>query len=188
MIEASIFYRPMPGGYFLKLLEPTDAAALFTTIEANKTELSQWLPWVESTRSVTDSRTFIEESLRKHKRNENMITGIWHGQKLIGCIGFNEINVHARKAAIGYWLARNYRGKGIITEACRILIAYGFDELRLHKIEILCADQNLKSRAVPQRLQFKEEGTLRNYLRLHDQFVSIIIYSLSRRDWHASNN
>lgn len=187
MIEAGIFHRYLRAEYSLKLLEKADAMALFSTIYRNKAELNQWLPWVNSTRSVTDSKAFIEDSLYKYSRGENMITGIWHRQELIGCIGFNEISLVQRKAVIGYWLAKDYRGKGIVTIACHLLLKYAFEELKLNRIEILCADQNYSSRAVPQRLRFKEDGVLHDYLRLHDQYVDIILYSISRRDWNVAN-
>ncbi len=187
MLGVSVFHKTIEPSIYLKLMEKEDAEALFTAIHANRHHLSTWLPWIESTRSVLDTEAFITDNLRKYARKENLITGIWQESSLIGCIGFNEINYATKKATIGYWLSARHQGKGIITRACRILIEFAFNELQLEKIEILCALNNLKSRAVPQRLHFIEEDILPNHMRLTKEYVDIVLYSTDRHHWLNSN-
>ena len=65
-----------------------------------------------------------------------------------------------------------------MTRGCRALIAHGFTELDLHRVEIRCAVDNLKSRAIPERLGFRREGQLREVEWLYDHFVDHVVYGL----------
>ena len=72
-----------------------------------------------------------------------------------------------------------------MTKVCRHLCGYLFDELGLNRIEIRCAEANLKSRAVPERLGFTLEGTLREMGYTRDGWVDQRVYSLLKREWRG---
>ncbi len=72
-----------------------------------------------------------------------------------------------------------------MTKVCRHLCGYLFDELGLNRIEIRCAETNLKSRAVPERLGFTLEGTLREMGYTRDGWVDQRVYSLLKREWRG---
>jgi ribosomal-protein-serine acetyltransferase len=169
--------------FSLKILSKEDAPRLFQAIDRNREILSHWISWVENTHHIDDSLLFIEDSQKKLRQGEGMVLGIWVGESLAGCIGLHEISKVHKMAQIGYWLGEAYQGKGLVTRACRLLIPYAFDTLVLQRIEILCASKNYKSRAVPQRLNFMQEGVLRQYHMLHGQAIDMVIYSLLRHDW-----
>lgn len=70
-------------------------------------------------------------------------------------MGFNKINRNNGSAEIGYWLSEDYQGKGIMTECVRTLADFGFESLKLSKIEIRCRAENARSVNIPKRLGFK---------------------------------
>ncbi len=74
-------------------------------------------------------------------------------------------------------------GKGIVTQACQAIIDYIFDDLKLNRVEIRCATQNVRSRAIPERLGFKTEGILRQSEWLYNHFVNHIVYGLLVSEW-----
>jgi ribosomal-protein-serine acetyltransferase len=86
---------------------------------------------------------------------------------------------------MGYWLDAAHQGKGIMTAACREMIKHAFQELDLHRVVIACATENLRSRAIPERLGFKLEGVARQSEWLYDHFVDHAIYALLRPDEHS---
>ena len=88
----------------------------------------------------------------------------------------------ARHPDVGYWLAQEYNGKGIMTQSVRDLIRLGFDDYSLGRVEIRCAVENRKSRAIPERLGFKQEGTIRRAENLYGKYVDHVVYGLLRQE------
>ena len=86
--------------------------------------------------------------------------------------------------AIGYWLTKSAEGSGVITDSCKVLIDYGFKDLRLHRIEIKAALTNFKSQAIPVKLNFKKEGILRQ-AELVNNHLLILFYT---RCWLTNGN
>jgi ribosomal-protein-serine acetyltransferase len=70
-----------------------------------------------------------------------------------------------------------------MTAACRAVVTEAFEHYGLHRIEIRCATKNHKSRAIPQRLGFVQEGILREAEWLYDHFVDLVVYSMLEQDW-----
>ncbi|MDJ1503329.1 GNAT family protein [Xanthocytophaga agilis] len=181
-----LFSRARTIPFQLRLLQADDASQLFYTIHTNRAYLRQWLPWVDGTLNVDDSLAFIEDTIAQYKQGECVVAAIWCENRIVGCIGLNNIQTFHQKAEIGYWLARNYQEKGIITRACRQMINYAFDELKLNRVEILVAEKNRRSRSVAERLGFEEEGLLRNYYRHRQEFVDVVIYGMLKKYWKSS--
>lgn len=64
-----------------------------------------------------------------------------------------------------------------MTRACEALVNFSLRDLGLHRVEIRCAEENVKSRAIPERLGFVKEGFLREVEWLHDHYVDHVVYS-----------
>src|SRR5262245_61957044 len=101
--------------------------------------------WEHTTTSVDDTRTFIQSCLDAPVDIEG--NGIWVDGDLAGGVGM-EIDTLANSGEIGYWLAKPYEGRGIITRVCRRFFDLAFDELGLHRMELQAASRNTRSRAV----------------------------------------
>lgn len=171
------------GDFVLRVLEERHAPEIFAAVDANRTHLRQWLPWVDSTRSVEDILTFVRGSLRSLGEGNVPQFGIWFEGKLVGVIGFHTVDHAHRKTELGYWLAETHQGRGLMTRACRALVEYSFGELELNRVEIRCATGNQRSCAIPQRLRFRQEGVLRQNEWLYDHFVDHAVYATLAEDW-----
>ena len=181
-----LFSRTQHIPFQLRLLQVGDAEQLFQVIHTNRAYLRQWLPWIDNTLTIEDSQAFMDDTLGQYKRGESVVAAIWCEGKIVGCIGLNNIHAFHHKAEIGYWLSKSYQEKGIITRACRQMINYGFDELKLNRIEILVAEKNHRSRSVAERLLFREEGILHGYYRHHHDYIDVVMYSMLRKHWKAN--
>jgi ribosomal-protein-serine acetyltransferase len=168
---------------YLKLLTYEDSEELFTLTNSCRKYLRKWLPWVDFTTSVEDSNSFIQLAMSKSSTNNGFETGIWYKEKFAGVIGFHSVDWSNKKTTIGYWLGEPFQGNGIMTKACAAYVNYAFNELNLNRVEIRCAVENSKSRAIPERLGFTNEGTAREAEWLSDHFVDHIVYGLLVRDW-----
>lgn len=168
----------------LRLLALADTQRLFDLTDTNRAHLRVWLPWVDETHTPEQTRQFIESGLRQYERGVALHAGIWYRDQLVGVIGFNYINPANQKCEIGYWLAADYQGRGLMTAACRALTGHAFDQLNMTRVEIRCAVGNERSRAIPQRLGFTEEGVIPQMEWLNERYVDAVIYSMDADTWH----
>jgi ribosomal-protein-serine acetyltransferase len=173
-----MFTRKITSEVEARLSLPYYADEIFALKEDNRNFLRQWLPWMNGTKSADDTRDFIQEQLHRFARSEALHVTIFYNGSIAGVAGFNQIDTTNGIGYIGYWLAEKYNGKGIMTQVVSDLIAIGRDELNLQKIDIRCATDNHKSRAIPERLNFSHEGTLRMAEKVYDRWMDHEIYAL----------
>ena len=167
----------------LHLLEERHADELFAAIEANRAHLERWLPWVGNVRDVADSRRYIIGALQQFADGNGMAVAIRHHGALAGVINLHFVDRYSGRTSIGYWLGEDFEGRGLVTKACARLVEHAFGPLGLNRVEIRCAADNAKSRAIPERLGFKEEGTLRQTERVGDRLVDHVVYGMLADEW-----
>lgn len=179
------FILPIDLKLELRILEEWNVEELYQLIDKNRTHLRQWLPWVDYETSVESSRSFVLHSLQRYMENDGFNLGIFSQGRLAGVIGYHTINWPNRHVEMGYWLGAEFVGQGLMTKACRALIDFAFDKLTLNRVMILCATGNARSRAIPERLGFTQEGVLRDSEWLYDHFVDLVVYSILACEWRA---
>ncbi|OPY25790.1 MAG: ribosomal-protein-L7/L12-serine acetyltransferase [Methanocella sp. PtaU1.Bin125] len=180
-----MFRRSIGPDAELALLEERHAGEVFRLADGDRARLRLWLPWVDGTLSSDDTREFIRRSLEQYEKGEGLVAGIWQQGRLAGVASFVGISPVNRSAMIGYWLAGEFEGRGLMTRACEALIDYGFGELGLNRIVIRAAIENKRSQAVPVRLGFTREGVERQAEWLNDHFLDMVVYSMLRNEWKA---
>ena len=74
-----------------------------------------------------------------------------------------------------------------MTKSCLALINYAFDELKLNRVEMHCGVENKRSRKIPEKLGFIEEGVVRQAGWLHGRFVDFVIYGILANEWEDKN-
>ena len=167
----------------LRSLTVRDAARLLATVEANRAYLDRWLPWVEGTRRVSDSVSFIRRTQAQRGRHAEYAYGIFCGSELIGVISlFAVSHEHRHGGEVGFWLSRSATGQGFMTEAVATLIRAAYGSLGLDRIEIRCEPDNLRSQAVARRLGFTHDGTLRRLVRRKGRARDHEVWSLLRAE------
>lgn len=167
----------------LKLLEEKDAERVFELTDGSRAYLKEWLPWLDFTKTVEDSRDFIRTSRKNYAENKTLNTGIVYKGEIVGLAGFNELAWANKTAKIGYWLGQDYQGHGIMTRVAEALTEISFGPLGMNRTEIRVATGNSKSRGIPERLGYTEEGTLRQVEWLYDHFVDHIVYAMLASEW-----
>ncbi|MBD3362274.1 GNAT family N-acetyltransferase [Candidatus Dojkabacteria bacterium] len=170
----------------LNYLNQKYAKEIFDLIEVNRAYLRQWLVWVDQTKQIEDTKKWIQKSLDDGAKGKALQTTIMLNDSIVGNIGFNKIDKFNKKGEIGYWLSQNQQGKGIMSKSVSALLDYGLNFLELNRIEIKCAVENNKSRAIPERLGFRLEGILKEEAWLNDRFVDHALYSLLKSEYQDS--
>ncbi|MGN6558258.1 MAG: GNAT family N-acetyltransferase [Solirubrobacterales bacterium] len=171
----------------IRPLRAMDASELHSLVEANRDYLARWLPWAAD-QDMAATEEFIAGTEAQLARNDGFQAAIQPDGPIVGVVGFHSIDWTNRNTTIGYWLAENAQGCGIMTTAVRALVDHAFDEWNLHRIEIHCAPANHRSRAIPERLGFREEATLREAERIGDRYLDSVIYGLLREERTATRS
>lgn len=105
---------------------------------------------------------------------------IWHGKNLVGQITMGGVILGAlRGAHIGYWIDKNYAGRGFTTDAVNTLTRFAFEGLGLHRIEINIRPENAASIRVAEKAGYIFEGDRPEFLHIagawrdHKSFVKV---------------
>ena len=177
-------WTDLPGGGALRLFEESDAGELFALTDRNRAHLEPWLPWVPNTHTPDDSLAFIRMARRQIGDNDGLQVAIVDaGGAIAGTIGFHRVDWLNRATSVGYWLSADRQGRGLMTEATRAMIGHAFGVWGLHRIEIVAAVENARSRAIPGRLGFREEGVRRDGERHGERYLDLVVYSLLEGEW-----
>lgn len=184
-----MFSHIIEPGLELRIHEERFVEEVYNVCVANREHLRQFMPWADKVKSADDTRDFIKRGLQQFASNNGFQCGIWERGRFVGAVGFHWIKWDAKLTEIGYWLAADAQGRGLMTKACRALIAHAFDAWKLNKVEIRCDVENARSRAVPKRLGFVEEGTLRRILQSGSgEMRDGVVYGMLAEEWRAKRS
>ena len=151
-------------------LEPTvpaHAAGLWQAIEASLPELTEFMAWAPSA-SAANTLTFTERMEQKRQELTDWSFTIFMGQQVAGNISLMGYEALADLAEIGYWLRSDLCGRGVMTEAGRAVVDFGFRDVGCHRLELRAAESNPASIRVAEKLGFVREGLLRDANRSPD--------------------
>lgn len=162
-----------------------DAELVFDSVIRNREHLRPFMQWLTVDYSLDSARDFISHSRQAIAAKEGLPLGIFRDNDLIGSAGFVNFEWQTRRAEIGYWIDKNEEGKGIVSQACRLLLEYAFGDLRLNRVEIRCSTLNKRSAAVPTRLGFQLEGVLRQSEWRDGQLHDFAVYGLLANEWRG---
>jgi ribosomal-protein-serine acetyltransferase len=167
---------------YLEQIAPKHAQGIFDIADSNRPYLRKWLPWVDNMHDVDFFHAFINGAIQRHNQGNEWSFVIVKNERIIGRVGVYKIDNQHKIGEIGYWIAENEQGKGIVKQACKAMIDYAFNDLKLNRIEIKCGTGNVESQRIPEKLGFVEEGIIRQGERLRDGFIDLKLYSLLKEN------
>jgi ribosomal-protein-serine acetyltransferase len=170
-------------GIELRSWRMSDAPALFQCVDRNRDQLRRWMPWLDNTQTVEQLRPFLRSCVEGYENGSSYRVGIWVAGSIGGVVSLEEISAMHRKAKIGYWLSKEHQGRGLMTASVRALIDYAFEQRGLRTLGLCAATENLRSRAVAERVGMAQEGILRQQEWLYDHYVDHAVYSLLSSEW-----
>jgi ribosomal-protein-serine acetyltransferase len=163
--------------------QPAHAAALAGFVTHNLDHLRAFLPAVAALATEADAAIYLHAATEWAAQGDVLEWYLFDGDVLCGSIRVKDIDPFDRKAKIGYFLGREYEGRGMMTASMRAVLGHCFNTLQLNRIELRCAATNVPSMAVAQRLGFTREGTLRQDEWLNGAFVDQCVYGLLRAEF-----
>jgi len=163
-----------------------DGPALFEAVEESREHILPWLPWGPNHKTPEDSEAVIRKALANWITREDMMVGVWEREsgRYLGGSGLHRINWDVPSFEIGYWVRRTAEGHGFISEAVRLMCGLTFDTLHANRVRIQCATANVRSAAIPKRLGFVHEGTLRNAgVDTAGELIDIQVFAMTPADY-----
>ena len=173
---------PITDDAYLRLLDETDAHQLHGLIDANRTYLARWLPWAGS-QTFDDTLGFIHGTRLQLTDNDGFQAAVVIEERIVGVIGYHGVDWGNRSTRIGYWLDQGQQGKGTMTAAVRLLVDHALSAWDLNRVEIRAAFENRRSRAIPERLGFHQEGTLRQAELIDGRYLDSVMYGMLKAEW-----
>ncbi len=135
--------------------------------------------------SIIDSENFIKSIIETYKNKSGISWGIVEkcSNNFIGYFGFWKLISEHCRAEIGYALKPEHWRKGYMTETLRTMIVFGFNKIKLHKIEANLNPDNINSIKLLEKFGFKKEAYFRENVLFNNRFLDSIIYSLLQKDF-----
>lgn len=103
--------------------------------------------------------------------------------QLIGALGLHQISPIHRRAELGYWMGKPYRGKGYMSEAVELLLAFGFRKVKLERIFAYAMTINPASSRVLKKCGFRDEGLLHRHIKRQGKWRDLYAYGILKSDW-----
>jgi len=167
----------------LRTYEHEDAQELFRCIDESRNHLRGFLNWIDGTTKVEHSEQFIEHAQLQIDNQKGIILGIFWDNKIIGSVGMHNWDQHLNKAHVGYWIAKEFEGRGLMLLSVVRFIDFLFARLELNKIEICYIPKNERSHALAARLGAKIEGVLRQNVKMNGHLEDLVIAGILRHEW-----
>jgi ribosomal-protein-serine acetyltransferase len=171
----------------LRLLRTADAPELHALIVSNRKHLAKWLAWAAE-QTFEDTLEFIQRGERQVAANEGLHCAILCGDRIVGVISYMEVNWRHRRTVLGYWLDVDHQGRGLMTGAARVLVDHAITVWKLNRVEIHAAVENNRSRAIPERLGFDQEGVLRQAESVSGRYLDSVVYAMLATGWNKDRS
>lgn len=183
------FYRHLPvlktERLVLRPLRASDLDDLFEYTQDEET--ARYVTW-NANQTIEQAEQFLNYVLSNYDQGKEAPWAIvWKETgKMIGTIDFIHLLLDDNKQTeLGYALSRQFWGKGIVTEAVARVMAYGFEELKLERIQARCMEQNIGSARVMEKVGMTYEGTLRRLIFIKGAFHDVKMYAILRDEYAA---
>ena len=173
----------LEDGFFLSPVERRDEEALVEHLQER--EISRNTLYVPYPYTEEDAEAWLDARIAHRRDQPREVTFALRNPegRLIGVVGADDLEVGTtHRARLGYWLAKPYWGRGLMTSAARRYVQYALDELDLARLtaEVFC--WNTASIRVLEKVGFQREGRLRKHREKEGSLVDVFYYGLLQED------
>jgi ribosomal-protein-serine acetyltransferase len=164
----------------LRPVQPDDAEEMYAAIRESIAEIAPWLYFAHDGYSLKEARDFLKRCPRNWKKDTEYVFGIIDARDgtYLGTCGLNRMDTENLRANLGYWTRTSRMGQGVAPAATVLLARWGFKELKLRRIEIIVATENVRSQRVAEKAGAYREGILRHRIKINDRMHDAVMYSL----------
>ena len=161
--------------YLLRETKKGDAKFYFTYLTDKET--IKYITY--DIKAISDIEKRFKDYKKQFKESKSIRWAIedTETKKIIGEISFFNVEVDHEKGEIGYFLGREYWGKGIMSKILKVVIKYLFHDLQINRLQSTAVKENAGSRRLLEKNKFKKEGILHSYKRFRTKYFDLILYA-----------
>lgn len=181
-------YRMETERLVLRCYNPPDAQMIAESVVESLEHLKPWMPWAHNEPEPVELKVQRLKRFRaEFDLGESFVYGIFNREqtRVLGSTGLHA-RIGERQLEIGYWLHKDFVNQGLVTESTAALVKVAFEIIGVHRIEIHCDPGNFASAAIPRKLGFTHEGTLRAKTPFLDRWSDSMIWGLLETDYPTS--
>ncbi len=168
----------------LRRMFDTPAEEVHALVHRNMEHLGRFLGWATPDYGLEGVREFQRNKRAKWSKSEEQGYSIYFKDEYVGAIGMRGFDSPVQAASIGYWLSEHAQGSGVMTRSVAALIKLGFEAYDLNQVIIKAAPENIRSRAIPERLGFTATGAERQMAKnAKGEYLDLVTYSLLKSEW-----
>ena len=173
------------GTIVIRTHQPSDVYGFFEAARESIAEVSRHLPWLHQAYSIDETQIWIEKMvprLWKQQREYHFaITDAVTGSILGGC-GLDQVNWVNCTANLGYWVRTSRTRQGVATAASKLLVRFGFEQLRLKRIDVVTSIENVSSARVAEKLNPSQKKQVKHSPSTEGDVSDSIVFSLFPQD------
>jgi ribosomal-protein-serine acetyltransferase len=178
-----MFSLPVREGVSLVLAEPRHAKEIADLIARNFDRLVQYEPWGDTPPDTATMRERIQERAEAFAQGRGVRTYIRVPEQFIGACGLR-INPAAGSGEVGFFVDRDYEGRGLVSACVRVLVGLAFREYGLERVTLKTHAENDRARKLAERLGFSWEGTARRAIHFGDcRYEDEATYAVLADEW-----
>lgn len=165
---------------FVRRYTMADLDEIWADVQVERERLGEWMPWVEGNTSIDVQREWLEKVLAEPDGLDGC--GIFVEGELAASIGLSW-DPYRITGQIGYWTRAAFEGRGLITRSTAEFTRLAFEHVGLHRVIIRAGVANTRSRAVPERLGFRQECIERGGEKGLGGFYDTVVYAMLEEEW-----
>jgi ribosomal-protein-serine acetyltransferase len=168
----------------IKKIIPEYIPLLFQAAFESRDRLKTWLPWCHSNYNIEETKDWANLQQIEWNDRREFSFGIFEldSNRFVGGCGINQINWIHKIGNVGYWIRTDATGNGYASAAAKLCAKFGFMDVKLSRIEIVTAKENLASQRAAEKTGAVRECLARKRLMVGDITHDAFVYSLIKED------
>lgn len=171
----------------LRKLRLSDADDMCRNV--NDKKVVRWTATIPHPYTHRHALQYIRKSQRLRRAKKGYVFGIVkHDGEFMGLVSLLRVNHEHQCGELGYWLGKKYWEKAYAAEAVRLILRFGFEQLKLNRIYAVSFERNIASRRVLERCGFELEGVMKEAVVRYRRRQNILNFALLKSDYPVKRN
>lgn len=170
---------------FLRPLQVSDAEAMWSYV--SDPDFPKYMTW-EAHKDINETKEFLQGKEKEFADAKSVVWSIFMNDAFVGLIGLEGVKrylntVKTDRAELGYWLGSKFWGQGIMLEAGKAVLRFGFEEMELHKVTVGHFSENPQSQRVIEKLGFRLVGLQKEHFHKNGKWHDHYVYEMLRNEF-----